>query len=307
MEKIRKLEHHGRETYAVYYGNDFVLKRPLPSFGIDAANNWLAKQHKTKEAIDRIRAVGNPTYNVPAMRFINDEEYQILEERAPGIPLTRDVYRALSRRQKFEIINSIGGFLVDMNESMPVDKIVSHKISDELKFARLDNFVNNKMSNWFTKNEVYQMARLRDKIGTFEYETRMAWSHGDLNSGNVLYDPKTSKLSFIDFAETSYQFIYRDIFSPLQIELDIYKQAYNVYTKLHNKSLYHVPSAKNDSLREIMKYRIITAMLKRFIKAADDLRTNPANEKSANNNIAKLQFMREQMTQIANIERQFIK
>ena len=304
---IRKLKHHGRETYAVYYGDAFVLKRPLPNMSEDECAKWLKKQHQTKDAIDAIRAVDNPVYNIPSMVYIRDDEYQILEERAPGEPLTYDLYRTLSRRQQYEIINSIGSFLVDMNELKPVGKLVSHKISDEFKFQRLDNFINNKMSNWFRKNEIRQIARVRDNIGKFEYTTRMAWSHCDLNSGNVFYDAANSRLSFIEFAEADYFFIYRDIFAPLQIELGICRPVYETYTKLHNKNLYAMPSIKNDNLREIMKNRMIVVCLKRFIKASDDLRTNPKNEKSVNNNAAKLEFMRTQIAKIQNIEKQFSK
>ena len=304
---IRKLKHHGRETYAVYYGADFVLKRPLPNMSESECAKWLIKQHKTKEAIDAIRAVGNPVYNVPEMRFIRDDEYQILEERAPGVPLTSDLYRSLSRRQQYEIINSIGSFLVDMNELKPVGDPISHKISDELKFERLNKFINEKMPTWFNKNEVRQMARIRDNIGSFEYTTRMAWSHCDLNSGNVYYDATTSRLSFIDFAESSYYFIYRDIFAPLQIELGICRPVYETYTKLHNKDLYPMPSVKNETLREIMKNRIVIVCLKRFIKASDDLRLNPKNTKSINNNAAKITFMRDQIAAIQSIEKQFSK
>ena len=120
-------------------------------------------------------------------------------------------------------------FLVDMNELKPIGDLEHHKISHELKFSRLDNFIENKMSIWFTTAEVKQMAHIRDQIGTFEYDTRLAWSHADLNSGNVLYDALSSKLSFIDFAEASYKYIYRDIFAPLQIELDIYNRVYETY------------------------------------------------------------------------------
>jgi len=304
---ISKLQYHGRETYAVHYGADFVLKRPLPNMSDTECAKWLNKQHKTKDAIDAIRAVGNPVYNVPEMRFIRDDEYQILEERAPGKPLTNDLYRSLSRRQQYEIINSIGSFLVDMNELKPIGNPTIHKISDELKFERLNKFVNNKMSHWFKKNEIRYMTHICDVIGNFEYTTRMAWSHCDLNSGNVFYDAASSRLSFIDFAESDYFFIYRDIFAPLQIELGICRPVYETYTKLHNKDLYPMPSIKNENLREIMKNRIIVVCLKRFIKASDDLRTNPTTEKSARNNVAKTEFMRTQIATIKNIEKQFSK
>ena len=151
------------------------------------------------------------------------------------------------------------------------------------------------------------MSKIRDKIGTFEYDTRPAWSHCDLNSGNVLYDPDTSTLSFIDFAEAGYRFIYRDIFAPLQIELKIFRPVYETYCKLHNNSEYSMPSIQNPALREIMKYRIMVALLKRFIKASDDLRNNPTNQKSITNNENKIAFMREQMKYITDLEQQFSK
>ena len=151
------------------------------------------------------------------------------------------------------------------------------------------------------------MANIRDHIGTFEYETRLAWSHGDLNSGNVLYDAQNSKISFIDFAEADYKFIYRDIFAPLQIELDIYKRVYETYYQLHNKDLFPMLGPKNDALREIMKYRVMATCLRRFIKASDDLRIKPMNSDSANNNLAKISFMRQQIQTIVDLEHQFSK
>lgn len=301
------LKNHGRETYAVYYGDRFVLKRPLPKFDDAAKQNWLKKQHKTQQVINEIKAKGNPLYNIPEMTYINDDEYQILEERALGEPLTQDFFAKLSQRQKFEIINGIGSFLVDMNELKPIGSLQTYKIANDIKFSRLSTFIDTKMLHWFTKEEVAKMAKIRDDIGSFEYETRLAWSHGDLNSGNVIYDAKNSKLSFIDFAEANYKFIYRDIFGPTQVELGIYKQVYEVYCKMHDKSLYPMPSIKNEELREIMKHRIMAVFLRRFIKASDDLRLSPANEKSQNNNIEKIFFMRRQIQLFDALESAFSK
>ena len=44
---IKNLKNHGRETYAVYYGDEFVLKRPLPTVNDSSKQAWLNKQHKT--------------------------------------------------------------------------------------------------------------------------------------------------------------------------------------------------------------------------------------------------------------------
>lgn len=298
---------HGRETYAVYYGDKFVMKRPLPTTSLSKCDEWLAKQHNAMSAIYAIRAVENPAYNVPMMHFINDDEYQVLEERAPGHPLSREMYRALSRRQQYDIINGIANFLVDMHELKPAQGIERHKISDELKMARLQNFIRTKMSIWFTKNEIRQMSRIHDQIMEFEYDTRQVWTHCDLNPGNILYEPNEGKLSFIDFADCGYSFVYRDIFGPVPMELEIYKHVYEAYKRLHDKSTFTMPSIKNEQLREIMKYRVISIAVKRFIKASDDLREHPANLKSENNNIAKVEFMREQMQKIQNLERRATK
>ena len=298
---------HGRETYIADFGSDFVMKRPLPTFGPAACQTWLTKQHRTKQAIDEIYAVGNPRYNIPRMIYIKDDEFQLLEERAPGEHLTAELFKTLSQRQKYEIIDGIAAFLVDMNELKPVQEINNHQISSELKFERLSNFIDNKMSHWFTDTEIQDMSKIRDSIAAFKYETRYAWSHCDLNSGNVLYDPQSSTLSFIDFAEADYSFIYRDIFSPLQIELGISKTVYQTYCKLHDKQKYSMPSTTNETFRNIMKYRLMFVLLRRFIKASDDLRTSPQSPKGFINNANKIAFMREQIAAIRNLERQFSK
>jgi len=300
MKSIEGLP-HGRESYVSYYG-EYVLKRPLPTLGGPARLKWLDKQHRTKEAIDSIRAVGNPIYNVPDMVYINDAEYQILERRAAGVPLTAQVFNGLTRRQKTEIINSLASFLVDMNESRPVKEWTRHRIADELKFSRLDNFVANKMAHWFDPGEVRFMENIRNQIGEFEYTTRPVWSHCDLNPGNVLYDAKTSRLSFIDFAEANYRFIYRDIFSILAMELGIGPRLYQEYYEIHNTDLYDIPSPETENMHKIMKYRLMTVLLRRFIKASDDLRLNPANEKSVKNNRQKVMFMRDLMRQLHELD-----
>ncbi len=304
MTKQLKNLIHGRETYIADFGQNFVMKRPLPTFGPDACQAWLKKQYNTKQAIDEIYNIGNPRYNIPRMLFIKDDEFQLLEERAPGQHLTADFYKTLLPRQKYEIIDGIAAFLVDMNELKPVEDINNHQISLELKFKRLTDFIDNKMPIWFTDDEIKYASSICDNISSFEYETHYAWSHCDLNSGNVLYDSDTNKLSFIDFAEAKYSFIYRDIFSPLQIELGIYKNVYNAYYKMHNKQKYSMPSPSNEILRNIMKYRLIFVLLRRIIKAADDMHVNTKSDKGRENNANKANFIREQLAAIKNIERQ---
>ncbi len=295
---------HGRETYIADFGEDFVMKRPLPESSPEQKDKWLAKQHKTKQIIDDIRAIGNPVYNVPAMVHIKDDEYQLLEERAPGEPLTVAVYQKLTGRQRYEIVTSLAHFLVDMNESKPVLDEETHKIADELKMQRLQNIVNNKMPKWFDVGTIKYVDDVVDDVQNFEYVTCKAWSHCDLNAGNVLYDSNASKLYFIDFAEANYNFIFRDIFSPLAVDLGICRRLYEEYFNLHDKEKYHIYGPRNAEIQNIMHYRIITVLLKRFIKAGDDLRMNAQSEKAVNNNLEKVKFMNGLIERIQYIEKQ---
>lgn len=293
---------HGRESYVSYSGV-YVLKRPLPMLGPAARLKWLEKQHKAQIAIEGVLAVRkNPIYNVPKIVSIDDDAYRIRERRAMGEPLTAKVFNALTKRQKVEIVNGIASFLVDMNESRPVKEWTQHKIADELKFSRLYNFVGGKMARWFAPDEICFMEKVCYEIGAFEYETRPVWSHCDLNPGNVLYDANNSRLSFIDFAEADYRFIYRDIFSTLAVELGICPRVYEAYHEIHDSNLYDIPDPNTENMRKIMKFRLMTVLLRRFIKAADDLRVNPANEKSVQNNIQKIAFMRELIHQLKEVD-----
>jgi thiamine kinase-like enzyme len=194
-----------------------------------------------------------------------------------------------------------------MNELKPVQDEVLHKMSDELKMQKLQNIVENKMPKWFDLATVKYMSDLVDVVQNFEYTTRKAWSHCDLNSGNVLYDAANSKMYVIDFAEANYNFIFRDIFSPLAVDLEICKPVYEEYFKLHNQDKYRMYGPRNPETQNIMRYRMITVLLKRFTKAGDDLRMNPQSEKTVQNNIEKVQFMKELTARIQNIEKQLVK
>ena len=224
-----------------------------------------------------------------------------------GEPLNLEFYQSLSPRQRTEIVNGIASFLVDMNELKPVHEEIYHNISTELKMEKFGNIIESKMPRWFDVGEINYMANLKKEISGFEYVTREAWSHSDLNPGNILYDKNTSKLSFIDFAEASYNFIYRDIFSPLNVDLRICRPVYDLYTRLHDKDKYKMPGLRNPELQRIMRYRIMTVLLKRFIKAGDDLRINAQSEKTHQNNIDKVFFMRELISNLQYTEKQLMK
>lgn len=281
----------GHESFVVDYGNGFVMKRPLTAFSLDKKMKWLVKQHYTQQVIIDIKKVHRPFYNIPEMVHIKDEEFQLLEERAPGEPLTGLFFRSLSKRQQVEIRDSIVAFIMDMQSVHLVSSAEPYKIAEELKMAKLGNIVNCKMPKYFSKDSIDYMKYLCDYINSVEYVAPKVWSHGDLSSGNVLYDADTSTLSFIDFADAKYHVVDHDIVSPLAVDLGIYNGVYSKYIKSHEKESYDLYGIKPAEVRQITKNRLFVILLKRFIKAGDDLHINSKNEAGNINNVNKVIFM----------------
>jgi len=295
---------HGRESYVSYYG-EYVLKCPLPRLGDAARAKWLEKQHRTKQITDEIRALGNPIYNIPEMHFVNDDDYQVLEVCAPGEPLKPELYHKLAKRQKYEILTSLTAFLVDMNELKPVGDVQPYNMFAELDSdhqQQFKNFVNGKMKIWFSQEEVDYIMHVMELLNNFEYETCRAWSHCDLNYGNVLYDVDKSKLWIIDFAEANYHFIYHDIFSPIAVDLDICRPLYEMYSRFYNHSKFQLPGVKNGVVRDIMKMRSMLVWMQRFAKSSKDVRVNPVSENGVKNTVAKVVRMRNIIEQLKQLE-----
>ena len=56
-----------------------------------------------------------------------------------------------------------------------------------------------------------------------------------------------------------------------------------------------------------MKYRAEEVLLKRFLKASRDLRTNPQSEKGVKNTRDKVVFMRKQIAGLLSLEQKYNK
>ena len=91
------------------------------------------------------------------------------------------------------------------------------------------------------------------------------------------------------------------------MDLEICKPVYEECFKLHDKDKYRIYGPRNTELQNIMRYRIITVLLKRFTKAGDDLRMNPQSEKTVQNNEEKIQFMNKLIAKIQYVEKQLVK
>ena len=68
-----------------------------------------------------------------------------------------------------------------------------------------------------------------------------------------------------------------------------------------------MPGLRNPELQRIMRYRVMTVLLKRFIKAGDDLRMNSNSVTAKENNINKVFYMRDIIGTLQYVEKQLTK
>lgn len=261
MESIKKLI-HGKESYVVWY-DDYVVKRPLPSFGEPKKMEWLARQERAKKKIDEIVSTKKPgVYNIPRIVGINRDEFAVIEERAFGGHLCCNLYRGLNRSQKYKIIYGIATFISDMNNLRQPKQLHMEKLSpDKVDEA---NKILYQTETFIPVVDFKYILRMQEELKSVEYDTVAFWSHGDLNQGNVMFDVTNDKLSFIDFADARYEDIYRGIASPVTVWLDIITKVYRAYKELSN----NVPKSFgiNDyDVDKFTKYRALSLMMKNII------------------------------------------
>ncbi|MCL2629470.1 MAG: phosphotransferase [Alphaproteobacteria bacterium] len=286
ISDIASSKPHGRETWVEYYGQGFVVKRPLTDFGEEKRIKWLQKQHLTRKHIEEIlwyKGLNySVSYDVPEMKHVNDEEVAVLEERAPGERLTKQFYDSLSARRQTKIQNGIAEFLSDMAQLRPV-KESRQKLSERFNFAQLDKFLSTRGGLWLDQEDIKFTKKVAEQVSKFEYDTTLVWAHRDLNPGNILYDLDTWKLSFIDFAEANYDCVYHDIFySALNNELGISAKIFNKFLKLYGKKQ---PNLAIDPVQtaKIAYMNGALRVLRRLNYIGKRARPNPANEKSQKN------------------------
>ena len=68
-----------------------------------------------------------------------------------------------------------------------------------------------------------------------------------------------------------------------------------------------MPGLRNHELQRILRYRAMVVLLKRFIKAGDDLRLYPTSDKTVRNNVDKVLYMIDLLERLQYIEKQLSK
>jgi len=291
---------HGKESVVEICG-DRVFKSPKEEMSVHKKEVWLSKQYVAKDSLEEIKAKSEThgLYGVPVVLNIDDADCRVTEEFVLGVPLSSEVFACLPKNKQMSVIEGIARFLVDMNELKPINGEDGHRIAEEIKLEELASFIDNKMGCFFDSKSVTYMGGLLKRIQDINtYDSQQVWSHNDLNLNNVLYDTATSKLSFVDFAEVKYNFVYHDIFSPLEMDLKIFEPVYKSYINFRHTKGRGLHALDSRQIMIIMIYRKMIILLKRFMHEAKELRLSPCSEHGVQNTLCKVENMKRLITEM---------
>ncbi|MDL2295389.1 hypothetical protein LJC18_01070 [Lachnospiraceae bacterium OttesenSCG-928-E19] len=202
--KLPILSDKGTDTI-VYDGGDYVIKVPKNN-DTEHQKSWLRNQQKAAETVDDLTKINSRFYRVPKVMEIHTDPIYVKEEKVKGVFLTPELIEKMNETDKQMVYHSIAYFLNDIHQSRSVKtqsdatEIESDGkigLSDAIKTLEKQDIVSGKRLDKI--REIQNWIKTQDgKQNTF------VWSHTDLHDENMLYDPITKIIIFIDLSNAQY-------------------------------------------------------------------------------------------------------
>ena len=264
---------HGRESLVeMEQGGKSVSKKPLPGRSLAQKREWLARQQRAIETIEKLTEIGNDAYAVPHIRFVDTARYNIIEERVDGVPLTPLLFHTLNQSEREKVIDSLAQFYADMHSINVIPNPVQYTISYGLNTGYLEIFIEEDIKKYFPKSEIKFISKFYQKIMNVSYETRLVFVHGDLFEENVLYNPKLQKFSVIDFTDAAPSFLHYDMLRSYTNDLGIVDEVRRKYLKYRGTN--GLPDDFTDDSRwaEIKTYHDAAELLEEINETVSDFK-----------------------------------
>lgn len=277
---------HGRESLVKIAGGEFVSKEPLPGRSMSQKREWLARQQRAADTIQKLHEIGNDAYGVPHIKSIDSRRFCVLEERVSGVPLTPLLFRKLDDNAREKVVDSLAQFYADMHSIDVIPNPIEYKMEYGLDVEYLENFLGY-MDQYFPKKEIKSVRdeikfidRVYQHIINTSYETRIVWVHGDLFDGNVLYDYKTQKFNIIDFTDAGTSFLHYDMLRSYSRDLGVADAVRTQYLKY--RDVRDLPADFVDDARwkQIAQYHNAANVLEKMNEEVTDVQYLGKNERA---------------------------
>ena len=262
---------HGRESLVeMEQGGKSVSKKPLPGRSLAQKREWLARQQRAIETIDKLNEIGNNAYGVPHIKFVDTARYNIVEERVDGVPLTPLLFHTLNQSEREKVIDSLAQFYADMHSINMIPNPIQYTMNYGMNTPYLENFIDEDMRKYFPKSDAKFVSKFYQKILNVSYETRLVFVHGDLFEENVLYNAKSQKFSVIDFTDAAPSFLHYDMLRSYTNDLGVVNEVRKKYIKYRGTS--DLPHDFTDDARwtEIKAYHDAAELLEQMDETVSD-------------------------------------
>lgn len=208
----------GKSTIVRRYGAD-VIMMPLSKLP-DAQAKWLQGQKDAAKITDVLRKKNSKSYILAEIVKINEAapifvQAEFLEDTDKRV--TNEFYNTLSEDDRRIISSGIANLINDMNQMKPVKNMeMKVKLPPNISKSKIDKI-----------NEILKWLKSHSK-----YEDSFVFSHTDLNSDNILYNPKTKQLSVLDFTDAEYMPV-SQIFRMLEYTMPfVSDKVFDIYKSL---------------------------------------------------------------------------
>ena len=289
---------HGRESLVRIADGKFVSKEPLPRRSLDQKREWLSRQQKAADTIQKLHAIGNDAYGVPHIKSVDTKNFHVLEERVVGVPLSPLLFRTLDDNARGKVIDSLAQFYADIHSLDVIPNPIEYKINYGLNVGYLEDFIGGDIGEYFPKSEVKFIEKMYQNLMNVSYETRIVWVHGDLFEENILYDFKTQKFSVIDFTDAGTSFLHYDMLRSYAYDLGVADAVRTRYLKYRN--VRDLPTDFTDDARwkKISEYHDAAAVLEKMDEMVADFQYMGKKERKKT-----LDCLRQQMDTLHKYER----
>lgn len=163
---------------------------------------WIKRTKYAKTVSDALRARGNRAYNVPRTFSLFN---RFRDQWVPGVPLRKLYGTDYLVQNETIILNAMAEMINDMSELYPTyvaDQPMP--IPQWFKNRRVLKDTLIEASDVIPTTDAKTIQDVYDTLMNLPENRQMIFHHCDMHPDNILVDPKTNTVSFIDFERAGY-------------------------------------------------------------------------------------------------------
>ncbi len=191
-----EIPEQGQQNFVLLHNNTAIRM---------ARHEWAAKAMARESEILRLIAPDCPAA-IPALIGRIPEHHVMRTTRVPGQPLSPQILEQLGETQQRTLAIQLAEFIAHMHEGVPLseEQKLSFRADPTYFHTQVRNLIETKMTANITPGYRKKLEDAKDYMDHYnDIADDIVLTHGDLMSGNILYDENSGKIAIIDFTGAS--------------------------------------------------------------------------------------------------------